>query len=122
MNQRGTIYLSPYFSFHNQEIITIGTKGIIVRTIKFEGDRMENQNYQAGDIVYVFYRNPHTQDVANIQSAAVVNNPQKEDELALFLYETYYPLSSEMAVYSTEEEANEAYNYYYGDESEGIIQ
>lgn len=75
---------------------------------------MDNKNYQAGDIVYVFYRNPHTQDVANIQAAAVVNNPEKADELALFLYETYYPLSNDLAVYSSEEEANQAYNYYYG--------
>ena len=80
------------------------------------------QNYQAGDIVYVFYRNPHIQDVANIQSAAVVNNPEKEDQLALFLYETYYPLSKDMAVYATEEEANRAYNYYYGDDSERLLQ
>lgn len=81
-----------------------------------------NQTYQAGDIVYVFYRNPHTQDVANIQAAAVVNNPDNPDELALFLYETYYPLSNEMAVYATEEEANHAFNYYYGDASEGILE
>lgn len=91
-----------------------------------EGDIMElpngNQTYQAGDIVYVFYRNPHTQDVANIQAAAVVNNPDNPSELALFLYETYYPLSSEMAIYSTEEEANQAFNYYYGDASEGILE
>jgi transcriptional regulator of the spore photoproduct lyase operon len=83
---------------------------------------MDIQNYQPGDVVYVFYRNPHTQDVANIQAAAVVNNPEQPDELALFLYETYYPLSNEMAVYSTEEEANEAYNYYYGDVSEGVME
>lgn len=83
---------------------------------------MENQNYRAGDIVYVFYRNPHTQDIANIQAAAVVNNPEKPDELALFLYETYYPLSNEIAVYFTEEEANQAYNYYYGNDSEGIME
>ncbi|HWK23667.1 MAG TPA: transcriptional regulator SplA domain-containing protein [Ureibacillus sp.] len=83
---------------------------------------MENEIYQAGDVVYVFYRNPHTQDVANVQSAAIVNNPEKEDELALFLYETYYPLSSDMAVYATEEEANQAYNYYYGDETERYLQ
>jgi transcriptional regulator of the spore photoproduct lyase operon len=82
---------------------------------------MENQQFQAGDIVYVFYRNPHTQDVANIQEAAVVKNPEKPDELALFLYETYYPLTDEIAVYRTEEEANLAYNYYYGDESEGVL-
>lgn len=83
---------------------------------------MDLQNYQPGDVVYVFYRNPHTQDVANIQAAAVVNNPEQPDELALFLYETYYPLSNEMAVYSTEAEANEAYNYYYGDVSEGVME
>ena len=39
--------------------------------MKRKGDRNgtnnENQMYNAGDIVYVFYRNPHTQDVANIQ-------------------------------------------------------
>ncbi|MEE6449242.1 transcriptional regulator SplA domain-containing protein [Gottfriedia acidiceleris] len=78
----------------------------------------DNRTYHPGDIVYVFYRNPHTQNVANIQAAAVVNNPENPNELALFLYETYYPLSSEMAVYSTEEEANQAYNYYYGDATE----
>ncbi|MGG3523113.1 transcriptional regulator SplA domain-containing protein [Bacillus pseudomycoides] len=82
----------------------------------------ESKTYNAGDIVYVFYRNPHTQDVANIQAAAVVNNPENPNKLALFLYETYYPLSNEMAVYSTEEEANQAYNYYYGDASEGIVE
>ncbi|KGR77527.1 transcriptional regulator SplA domain-containing protein [Ureibacillus manganicus] len=75
---------------------------------------MENQSYQAGDIVYVFYRNPHTQDVANIQAAAVVNNPESSDELAVFLYENYYPITNELAMYATEEEANEAYKYYYG--------
>jgi hypothetical protein len=42
--------------------------------------------YQAGDLVYVFYRNPHTQDVANIQQAAVVHYPENPEELALFLY------------------------------------
>ncbi|MCT6818640.1 MAG: transcriptional regulator, partial [Lysinibacillus fusiformis] len=31
------------------------------------------QPYNVGDIVYIFYRNPHIQDVANIQEAAVVN-------------------------------------------------
>lgn len=74
----------------------------------------ENSNYRTGDIVYVFYRNPHTQDVANIQAATIVNNPEKLTDLALFMYETYYPLSDEMAVYATEEEANQAYNFYYG--------
>ncbi|HDR4725170.1 transcriptional regulator SplA [Bacillus cereus group sp. Sample62] len=82
----------------------------------------ESIAYHAGDIVYIFYRNPHAQDVANIQAAAVVNNPERPNELALFLYETYYPLTNEMAVYSTEEEANQAYTYYYGDTSEGVLE
>jgi transcriptional regulator of the spore photoproduct lyase operon len=78
-----------------------------------------NQNltpYNKGDIVYVFYRNPHTQDVANIQEAAVVNNPDNPDELAVFLYETYYPLTNDMAVYSSEAEAEQAYQHYFGND------
>ncbi|MED4532825.1 transcriptional regulator SplA domain-containing protein [Metabacillus fastidiosus] len=69
-------------------------------------------SYQAGDIVYVFYRNPHVQNVANIQEAAVVNNPENPGELALFLYETYYPLTNEVAVYASAEEAEQAYEQY----------
>ncbi|WP_342431467.1 transcriptional regulator SplA domain-containing protein [Neobacillus sp. FSL H8-0543] len=84
----------------------------------------ENQSYRPGDVVYVFYRNPHTQDVANVQSAAVVNNPENPNELALFLYETYYPLSNETAVYSTAAEAEQAYDYYFGNVSvsEGTLE
>ncbi|QED49375.1 transcriptional regulator SplA domain-containing protein [Cytobacillus dafuensis] len=82
----------------------------------------ESGTYKAGDIVYVFYRNPHTQNVANIQEAAIVNDPENRDQLAVFLYETYYPLSNEMAVYSTEEEAEEAYHYYFGNTSEGLLE
>ncbi|WP_059050247.1 transcriptional regulator SplA domain-containing protein [Paenibacillus senegalimassiliensis] len=73
-----------------------------------------NGNYKAGDIVYVIYRNPHTQDVANVQQAAVIHDPENPGALAVFLYETYYPLTAEMAVYTTESEANEAYSYYFG--------
>lgn len=75
---------------------------------------LENSTYQLGDIVYVFYRNPHTQNVTNIQEAAVVQNPENHEELALFLYETYYPLSEEMAVYSSQAEAEAAFDYYFG--------
>lgn len=82
----------------------------------------ENRSYQPGDIVYVMYRNPHTQDVANIQTAAVVNNPENPNDLALFLYENYYPLSDEIAVYSSEEEAKNAYHYYFGTVSEEIFE
>ncbi|WP_018750259.1 transcriptional regulator SplA domain-containing protein [Paenibacillus sanguinis] len=81
-----------------------------------------NANYKAGDLVYVIYRNPHTQDVANVQQAAVVHDPENPGALAIFLYETYYPLTEEMAIYNNESEANEAYNYYFGDAVEGSFQ
>ncbi|MED4206460.1 transcriptional regulator SplA domain-containing protein [Neobacillus mesonae] len=71
--------------------------------------------YNPGDIVYVFYRNPHTQDVANVQSAAVVNHPDQPDQLALFLYETYYPLTNDTAVYASEADAIQAYEQYFGE-------
>jgi transcriptional regulator of the spore photoproduct lyase operon len=70
--------------------------------------------YKAGDTVFIFYRNPHTQDVANIQEAVVLNNPEHPDELSLYLYETYYPLTNETAVYLNEEEAKRAYEQYFG--------
>lgn len=85
----------------------------------FKGDVM--MNYNAGDIVYVFYRNPHTQDVANIQAAAVVNNPERPGELALFLYENYYPLTEEVDVFSNEAEAYETYGSYFNDTLQGGI-
>ncbi|GJM76255.1 transcriptional regulator SplA [Paenibacillus macerans] len=82
----------------------------------------EARTFAPGDIVYVFYRNPHTQDVANIQEAAVVNNPERPGELAVFLYETYYPLTSEMAVYASADEAEQAYSYYFEDAAEGSLE
>ncbi|SFK11294.1 transcriptional regulator of the spore photoproduct lyase operon [Halobacillus dabanensis] len=83
---------------------------------------MEN-NYKAGDIVYVVYRNPHTYDVANVQEAAVVHNPEYPGELALFLYETYFPLDDNIAIYASEGEAERAYNDTFGGaaESEGEL-
>lgn len=44
-----------------------------------------NNSYIAGDTIYVFYRNPHTQSVANFQVAAIVNHSENPYELALFL-------------------------------------
>lgn len=71
-------------------------------------------SFYPGDIVYVIIRNPHAQDVANVQEAAVVRHPDSPGELALFLYETYYPLTDEMAVYRTENEAEQAYQDAFG--------
>jgi transcriptional regulator of the spore photoproduct lyase operon len=72
------------------------------------------ESYQPGQIVYIIIRNPHAQDVANVQEAAVVQNPDSPNQLALFLYETYYPLTDEIAVYATENEAEFAYQEAFG--------
>ncbi|MFC4387225.1 transcriptional regulator SplA domain-containing protein [Gracilibacillus marinus] len=76
-------------------------------------DSSDYNQYRVGDVVYVFYRNPHTQDVANIQEAAVVNDPDNPKGLALFLYETYYPLTEEIAVYPNEQSAEAAYQQFF---------
>ncbi|PKR84454.1 transcriptional regulator SplA domain-containing protein [Heyndrickxia camelliae] len=73
-----------------------------------------NQSFKPGEVVYIIIRNPHAQDVANIQQAAVVQNPDAPNQLALFVHETYYPLSDEFAVFSSEEEAEQAYQEAFG--------
>lgn len=78
-----------------------------------EDEEMQQQSYNAGDIVYIFYRNPHIQDVANIQEAAVVTNPENPNELALFLFETYYPLTNDFVIFSSEMDAEQAYHQYF---------
>lgn len=67
-----------------------------------------------GDSVYVIYRNPHTQNVATVQEATITSNPENPNELSLFMYDTYYPLTEEYAMYQTSEEAEQMYEYYFG--------
>ncbi|MDH5164337.1 transcriptional regulator SplA domain-containing protein [Heyndrickxia oleronia] len=73
-----------------------------------------NQAFKPGEVVYVIIRNPHAQDVANVQQAAVVQNPEIPNQLALFLHETYYPLTEEFAVFPSESEAEQAYQEAFG--------
>ncbi|MFB1050295.1 transcriptional regulator SplA domain-containing protein [Paraliobacillus sp. JSM ZJ581] len=75
---------------------------------------IENKSFHPGDVAYVIIRNPHVQGVANVQQAAVVNHPNRPNELALFMYETYYPLSEEVAIYQTEHEAEVAFQQAFG--------
>ncbi|WP_209122203.1 transcriptional regulator SplA domain-containing protein [Alkalihalobacillus sp. BA299] len=75
---------------------------------------MDIHELQAGDSVYVIYRNPHTQNVATIQEATITANPENPQELSLFMYDTYYPLSDEYAMYKTAQEAKQMYEYYFG--------
>ena len=48
--------------------------------------------------------------MANVQQAAVVQNPDNSNELALFLHETYFPLTDEFAVFKTETEAEQVFS------------
>lgn len=70
--------------------------------------------YVPGQIVYVIIRNPHVQGVASVQQAAVVNDPHNPGQLALFIYETYYPLNDNVAVYQSESEAEAVYQDAFG--------
>ncbi|MFF2481341.1 transcriptional regulator SplA domain-containing protein [Paenibacillus sp. NPDC058071] len=69
---------------------------------------------QPGQVVYVIIRNPHVQGVANVQEAAVVMDPNSQGNLSLFIYETYYPLNDEFAIYGTASEAEDAYREAFG--------
>lgn len=72
-------------------------------------------NYSPGEIVHVIIRNPHAQDVAHIQQAAIVQNPENPEKLSLFFHDTYYPLSNDFAIFKSESEAEEAYQEAFGD-------
>ena len=74
----------------------------------------ESQDFRPGELVYMIIRNPHAQGVAHIQQAAIVENPDNPDELALFAHENYFPLSEEFALFKSEEEAEAAYQEAFG--------
>ncbi|MDY0410225.1 transcriptional regulator SplA domain-containing protein [Paracerasibacillus soli] len=73
-----------------------------------------SEEIRPGEVVYLIIRNPHAQDVAHVQQAAVVEDPERPNQLALFVHETYYPMSDEFAIFKTEEEAEEAYTDAFG--------
>lgn len=72
------------------------------------------QNFGPGEIVYIIIRNPHAQDVAHVQQAAIVKHPEQPNKLALFAHDNYYPLMEELAIFSTEKEAETAYQEAFG--------
>ncbi|MFC2949800.1 transcriptional regulator SplA domain-containing protein [Virgibacillus sediminis] len=72
------------------------------------------QQFRPGEVVYIIIRNPHAQDVAHVQQAAVVENPEEPSELALFAHETYFPFDGQFAVFHSEREAEQAYQEAFG--------
>lgn len=73
-----------------------------------------NQEFTLGDVVHIIIRNPHAQNVAQVQQAAVVQDPNNAEKLSLFLHDTYYPLSDDLAIFTSETEAEEAYEQAFG--------
>ncbi|WP_249872351.1 transcriptional regulator SplA domain-containing protein [Oceanobacillus saliphilus] len=73
-----------------------------------------NETFQPGEVVYMIIRNPHAQDVAQVQQAAIVQNPNNPNELALFAHENYYPLTDEYAIFKSEADAEQAYKDAFG--------
>jgi transcriptional regulator of the spore photoproduct lyase operon len=78
-----------------------------------------NQMFIPGEVVYIIIRNPHAQDVANVQQAAIVQHPDRPNELALFSHENYFPLTDEFAIFKSETEAEAAYYEAFGAPEEG---
>lgn len=74
---------------------------------------MKQQQYSAGDIVFIFYQYPSIQQVVNIQEAAVVNNPDNPKELALLLLDSYYPLTNDLLIFTSVMDAEQAYHQYF---------
>lgn len=77
------------------------------------GEIMEH-NFSPGEIVYIILRNPHAQNVAQVQQAAVVAHPEKPNELALFAHDNYFPLTDEFAIFTSEHEAEAVYQEAFG--------
>ena len=64
--------------------------------------------------VYVIIRNPHSQGVANVQEASIVQHPERPNEQVLYMFDTYYPLMEEFAVFPSAFEADCAFREAFG--------
>lgn len=80
---------------------------------------MMEQNFNPGEVVYIILRNPHAQNVAQVQQAAVVEHPERPNELALFAHDNYFPLTDDFAIFKSEHEAESAYQEAFGTVDEG---
>ncbi|ADU29680.1 transcriptional regulator SplA domain-containing protein [Evansella cellulosilytica] len=76
---------------------------------------MDITQLHPGDSVFVICRNPHTQSVAQIQEAAIVDHPDYPGRTVLFLFDDYMPLTDDYAMFNNYEEAEEMYNLYFNE-------
>ncbi|PPA70384.1 transcriptional regulator SplA domain-containing protein [Jeotgalibacillus proteolyticus] len=80
---------------------------------------IDNESFSNGEVVYVIMRNPHAQGVANIHEASVVVNPDDAERKFLYMHDSYYPLTEEVAVYASHLEADSAYRAAFGEDLHG---
>ncbi|MFB4164405.1 transcriptional regulator SplA domain-containing protein [Alteribacillus sp. JSM 102045] len=76
---------------------------------------MSLDNLQPGDVKYVFFRNPHSPDVATIHAVKVMIDPENEKKLCLFADGEIYSLDEEYALFSTYQEALTAYDNIFAE-------
>ncbi|MFB5663853.1 transcriptional regulator SplA domain-containing protein [Alteribacillus sp. HJP-4] len=65
-----------------------------------------------GDKVYVMFRNPHSPDVANVHETIVSESAETGNFFLTADGETY-PLDESFALFSSPEQAEAAYEYYF---------
>ncbi|MCD7036100.1 transcriptional regulator [Metabacillus sp. GX 13764] len=71
---------------------------------------LEKQQLKDGDKVFVIYRNPHAANVATIEQAEIVPHPKDKSDLALFIHNSYHPLTEDDAIFASYQDAEYLYN------------
>ncbi|UII54261.1 transcriptional regulator [Cytobacillus spongiae] len=76
---------------------------------------IDPREIKAGDEVFVIYNNPHTPTVSNIRAAEIVQHPKDPNAVALFLNETFHVIEDDDALFSSEQDAEQAFEQLYTD-------
>lgn len=77
---------------------------------------IDPKDVNVGDEVYVIYNNPHTPSVSNVRAAEIVQHPKDPQAIALFLNDTFHVVENDDALYSSEAEAETAFNELYDED------
>ncbi|MBT2689492.1 transcriptional regulator [Bacillus sp. ISL-47] len=78
-------------------------------------ETIDPRNVKAGDEVFVIYHNPHTPIVANVRPAEIVPHPKDPNAVALFLNESFHLIEEDDALFTSEKDAEQAFQELYGD-------
>ncbi|MFE8699467.1 transcriptional regulator SplA domain-containing protein [Cytobacillus sp. FJAT-54145] len=80
-------------------------------------ETIDPKDVKIGDEVYVIYNNPHTPSVSNVKAAEIVQHPKDPNRVALFLNETFHVIEDDDALFTSELEAMNAFDNFYGDQN-----